>query len=265
MPFGWIAAATIGSGLLQADAAKSAASTQANAANNATATNLQMFNTINQQQAPYRQGGQSGLNALLLGSGLPGVPIDNGGYWSRPGPDASNDFWVANAPTQPQGAEGVPSNYFTRQFGANDLKSNLAPNYEFMKGQGIGATSNLLNTQGGIAGNTLKGVTDYAENYASNAYQNAFSNFNVNQTNIYNRLASIAGLGQTANAQTAQAGVPIAGAIGNAQMAAGASQAAGTVGATNAITGAANNAASWYSLPAIMNYGRNPVNPEMAV
>lgn len=193
-------------------ASRSAANTQANASNNATAAQLAMFNTINQQQAPWRQ---AGANAL--------------------------------------GTIGDMQGYFNHQFDANDLKTNLAPNYQFQLDQGLGATKNAMNLQGGFAGNTLKGINDYAQNFAGNAYQQAFNNYSTNQSNIFNRLSSIAGLGQTANASTAQAGTTAAQNAGQSMQNAGAAQAAGTVGASNALAGGLTNAASWYALPQLLS------------
>jgi len=213
--FGTNAIGSLLSGGVSALGANMAAKTQANAANNAAMTNLGMFNTINAQQAPWRQ---AGMNALADIQRL-----------------------------QPQ---------FQHQFDANDLKTNLAPNYQFQLEQGLGATKNAANLQNGmLSGNTLQGINKFAQDYAGNAYQQAFNNYNANQTNIFNRLSNIAGLGQTANASTAGAGTAAAGNAGQAQTSAGAALAAGTVGATNALTGGANNALGWYTLPQLMNYG----------
>jgi len=67
----WVAAAIGGSALLgymgaqqQAGAAQSAARMQADAANQAAAQQMQMFNTINQQQAPYREAGYGALTKI---------------------------------------------------------------------------------------------------------------------------------------------------------------------------------------------------------
>jgi hypothetical protein len=67
----WVAAAIGGSALLgymgsqqQAGAATSAARMQADAANQAAAQQMQMFNTINQQQAPYREAGYGALTKI---------------------------------------------------------------------------------------------------------------------------------------------------------------------------------------------------------
>lgn len=215
----WIAAAIIGGsligGVVSSNASRSAANTQRDAANKATDTQLSMFNTINDQQKPWREAGQSSLADIMKGFG-------DGGY-------------------------------FTHQFGAADLKSNLAPNYEFMRDQGIGATTNMANAMGGLGGNSLKAVNDYAQNYASNAYQQAFQNYNAQRTDIFNRLASIAGLGQTAGSAASTGAPAFASGISNTITGAGNAIAAGTVGQANAVTGGINNAMGWYQLNRIMN------------
>jgi hypothetical protein len=207
---------------LSAGASKSAANQASSAANNATDQQLQMFNTINQQQAPYRQAGYNALNDI--------------------------------ATLQPQ---------FTHQFGAGDLNANLAPNYQFQLDQGLGAVKNASNLQTGFSGNTLKGVNDYAQNFAGNAYQNAFANYSANQTNIFNRLSNIAGLGQTANANVGNAGATISGNAAQSQIASGAAQAAGTVGTANALAGGLQNAASWYALPQFLGRGGGSSPPAL--
>ena len=201
--------------VLGANAAEHAADQQAAAAGRSIDTQLQMFNTLNSQGAPYRQAGENALSTI--------------------------------SSMQPQ---------FTHSFGADDLKSNLAPNYQFQLEQGLGAVKNAGNLQTGLlSGNTLRAVNDYAQNYAGNAYQQAFNNYNAQQTNIFNRLATVAGLGQTQNQTTANAGTSAAGSIGAAQQGAGAAQAAGTVGVANALSGGLTNAASWYALPRFLNMG----------
>jgi hypothetical protein len=200
---------SVAGGLIGADGAESAADTQAGAARDAQASQERMFNTVNEQQKPYRDAGYTALNQIGVGT--------------------------------------APGGQFQHQFNATDLKSNLAPNYDFMLSQGLGAVNNQTSVSGGlIGGNALKGINDYAQNYASNGYQQAFDNYNTNQTNIFNRLASIAGLGQTSNGQTATAALGFGGNIGSAQLAGGAARAAGQVGSANAISGALNNASSWY-------------------
>lgn len=328
MPMGWVAAAGaiagLAGGAMQSDAAKSGAGQQSSAANNATAAQLGMFNTINAQGQPYRTAGGGALAMLSSGAGIPlaakpgydfsGAQRDSGaGYWDRPGGGASNDFWVpSGSPTQlsdlnpgqqggfsdwvsahqgnqasisggdiniPQGGDAtayipqylhdtnqmpagqtmtnagmMPPDSFTKQFTSPDMY--LSPSYQFMLSQGLGQTGNFMNSRGGFnSGNTLKGLTDYAIGAAGQGYGQAYDIFSSQQTNIFNRLADIAGLGQTANAQSAGAGASISPGIANSMMASGTAQGGGTVGSANALAGGINNAGSWYALSKMMDPG----------
>lgn len=196
----WIPAiATVGSALLGSNASSNAAQTQANAGALASQQQMDMFNIINAQQAPYRQAGQNALSQLGQMTG--------------------------------------PGGSFVTPFTAADLQSNLAPNYQFQLGQGLGAVNNQVNSTGGlVSGNSLKAINDYAQNFAGNAYQQAFNNYNAQQSNIFNRLSSIAGLGQTSNQTTAAAGQNAAGLAGQFGTSAAAAQAAGQIGQANAIS-----------------------------
>lgn len=221
--------ASIIGGLLGSDSASTAAQQQAAGQANSAAIQQAMFNTVNEQQKPWRDAGYNALSALYPGG---------------------------NATDKTLG--GALDTYYTHQFGPEDLKTNLAPNYQFMLDQGLGALRNQMNTTGGqVSGNLLKGINDYAQNYASNAYQQAFQNYTANQSNIFNRLASIAGLGQTANQATGQAATAAGQGIGSAYGNAGSALAGGTVGSTNALTGGLGNAASWYGLS---NFLKQPNN-----
>lgn len=193
----WIAAGAIGGALISAQASKSAAQTQATAADNAAQQQYNEFNTINSQEQPYIQSGYAGLNQIS-----------------------------ADMP------------YLTQQFNATDLTNGLSPNYNFSLQQGQGANANLLNSTGGRdSGNFAQGLDSFTQNYAQGAYQQAYNNFTGNQTNIYNRLASIAGIGQTGQTQANQAGIATTNAATGYQTGAAAASAAGTVGAANAISG----------------------------
>jgi len=201
----WVATAIIGSAIVGGIASNSAADTQADAANRASDLTWQQYQQTRKDQEPWRQAGQNALSQI-----------------------------------------GAMNGQFTHSFNADDLKSNLAPNYQFQLDQGLGATQNLANTSGGLlSGNTLKGINDYAQNFAGNAYQQAFNNYNAQQTNIFNRLSNIAGLGQTANQTNANAGVQAAGNAGNFLTSGAAASAAGTVGAANAVNNGLGNYLGW--------------------
>lgn len=216
MPLGW---AIAGSALLgymgsqqQAGAATSAANQQYAATQEAARQQREMFDILNKQQAPYREAGYGALSKI--GTMLPQLTELPAGY---------------------------------KPFTAADLQTNLAPNYEFMKGQGLGATRQALNVGGG-GSNVERGGIKFAEDYASNAYQNALDNymrqeaqkFNQQQTgvgNVYNRLASIAGIGQTATGQTANLGQSTASNIGQLGIGGASALGAGQIGAANAMAG----------------------------
>lgn len=122
----------------------------------------------------------------------------------------------------------------TRTFTAEDLNANLAPNYQFMLGQGLGAVKQGMNVGGG-GSNLNVAATKFAQDYAKGAYQDALNNWRIQQGDIYNRLASIAGIGQTAQQQVTSAGQNAATNIGQygvgaANVGAGALQNIGNAG-----------------------------------
>lgn len=218
----WVATAIAGgsviSGLFGASSSKKAAKAQQQAAQLASDTQLKMFNTVNDQQKPYRESGQTSLSALMGGMGI--------------GPTV---------------AGGPESGSLNKPFSAQDLPQWQDPGYQFRLQQGMGALQNSqAATSGLVSGNSMRSLMDYGQNAASQEYQNAFNRYNTNQTNIYNRLSNIAGLGQTSVDNTTNAGMTAAGNIGSAQMAGGAAQAAGYMGQANALSGAVNGAVGGY-------------------
>ena len=235
----YIAAAIGGSALLglygankSANAAENAAKMQADAATAAAELQNEQFNTINQQEAPQRAAGYSAINELgALGSG-PYQQYDANGNVIK---------------TISQG-----SGYLTRQFGDQDLNSSLAPNYNFQLQQGQGATNAANNVAGG-GGNAAQGLQQFTQNFAGNAYQNAFTNFNNQRSNIFNTLAGIAGIGQAGQNATNAAGTNAANAIGQLGVGAASALGQGQVGAANAYSGALNNIGSNVSLWALLN------------
>jgi hypothetical protein len=71
---------------------------------------------------------------------------------------------------------------------------------------------------------------NYNQGLASQDYGAAFDRFNVGQTNQFNRLAAISGIGQTAANQTGSAASNFGSQIGSNIIGAGNAMAAGQVG-----------------------------------
>lgn len=238
MPFAYLAAATIGSALIGSQASKSAANTQADASKQAQQQLQTNYENLAPNYTPYQQTGSQGLAGL--NSQIPYLTTPTSTY--QP---------MTNA----------------------DLNANLAPNYAFQLQQGQNATNLANNATGGlIGGNALKGLQDYTQNYASGAYQNALTNymgqqnqgFNQNQTqqtNIFNRLSGIAGIGS--NAITGLSNLATGNATNIAQLGVGSAnaQAAGTIGSANAIGQGISGATQNLTAPAQMNYLATILNP----
>ena len=84
-------------------------------------------------------------------------------------------------------------------------------------------------------------------------YQTRFNAANTNQSNQFNRLAALAGLGQTATGQLATAGQAAASNITNLTTQAGNASAAGALGIGSAINSGIQNAANAYSTGSILS------------
>lgn len=209
----------VGGSMNQANAARQAASAQQQAASEATGLQRDIFQTINTQQAPYRGAGYGALNTLQ--SMLPGQ---------------YQQYDAQGNPT----TMATGSGQLTRMFTPADLTANLAPNYEFMREQGLGAVRQTANVGGG-GSNVLKSGITFAENYAKNAYQDALNNWRNQQGDIYNRLSGIANIGQGAQTQTNAAGTNFANAAGQLGVGSATAYGAGQVGSANAYANIGNN------------------------
>jgi hypothetical protein len=151
--------------------------------------------------------------------------------------------------------------YLTRQFGPEDLRTSLAPNYEFMLKEGQRAARQRLNAGGSGGSDIDRGITRFAEDYASNAYQRAFENFSNQRKDIYNTLAGIAGIGQTGQSATNTAASNYGTNASNLITGAGAAQAGGIVGSANAYGSALSNIGGYNYLQGLRSSGQQPLAP----
>lgn len=221
--------ASIGGALLGGKAAKSAADTQAQAADRAAAAQMSMFNTIRGDLSPYRTFGASGVNPLAYGLGLPG----------------------ATNPGEQIGSAGGPGGLIA-PFNPTEAQLESTPGYKFIKAQGLEATQNSFAAQGlGASGAAARGASQYAEGLASTFYQQQFDNYWKQNTTVANELSNVVGTGQSASNQTGAFGTSAAQSASNFSTSGAAATAAGDVGQANALTGGLtglSNAATLYAL-----------------
>jgi hypothetical protein len=101
-------------------------------------------------------------------------------------------------------------------------------------------------------GATLKALARFNSDQASQEYGNAYSRYNNDVTTRFNRLASVAGVGQTATNLTSAAGQTYAGQAGDAIQSAGTARASGYVGTANAVNGAVGQIGNYYMLNSLL-------------
>jgi hypothetical protein len=164
---------------------------------------------------------------------------------------------------------------YARDFGESDFKTD--PGYGFRLSEGLKALERSAAARSGLlSGATLKGITRFGQDTASNEYMNAFNRYQTNRSNQLNPLQSLMGAGQTStNALTAAAGQTGAGmgstymgmgqGVANAQMAGGAARASGYTGMANTLNSGLSTGANLYLQAPLYNamagyYNRgNPV------
>ncbi len=226
----WIAVA-IGAGsaifgaVQGADSARKAAHTQQDAANAAIETQQQNQQQTRSDLAPWMQGGQSGNQALLQYLGI-----------------GSNGQFDPNAP-------GVAP------FNASMLPGD--PSYQWRVQQGQNALLNNASALGTLgSGNTLKAITNYGQQAATQQYQQALQNYMQQQGNVVNRLSGVSNTGVNAAGNVAGLGANSAGNIAGLQYAGGQAGAGGLIAGNNAIAGSAQNGINNWLLANYLQQGR---------
>lgn len=121
---------------------------------------------------------------------------------------------------------------FQRDFTTADFQAD--PGYQFRMEEGQKAIERSAAARGGLnSGATLKSLTRYGQDMASQEYQNAYNRFNADRDRRFNRLSSLAGVGQTATSQVAAAGQNYANQYGANVTGAANAQAAMAMGQAN--------------------------------
>jgi len=196
MPWGFIipAAVSLFSGSQNRQAASQASDASVGASERAQALQKEMFDKQLELSSPYRQAGLTGQNRLMELLGIGG-----------------------NAGAGDYGKYG-------RDFSMADYQAD--PGYAFRLSEGMKQLGHQAAGRGGlVSGQTMKGLQDYAQNSASQEYNNAFNRYQTNRTNQLTPLGSLMTSGQNAAAGAgAQAGTYGAN-VGNLMTSAGDTQA----------------------------------------
>lgn len=206
-----VAAITIGSalvgGAIQSDAAGRASNAQVDAANRNTAATDRQFQQTREDNAPFQK---AGVNALKMQSdGL------------TPGGDFNRDFTMAD---------------YTKD-----------PGFDFRFNNGRDAVEGSAAARGQLlSGGTLKALTQYGQDMGSQEFSNAYQRWNADRDRRFNRLATVAGQGQTATANTANFGAQAIESMNQSRANSADASAAGTVGQANAWSSGINGAANSY-------------------
>lgn len=265
----------------QAAAANHAADLDYQASQNALGFQEGQYNNSQAELAPYLQSGAGALSNLdylagisqpssLSGTAQPGTQNNMampggsvastapGATGSLPTVSAGNPINVSASPNTSLGGFGslmqaYPGGQFTAPTAA---QAEQTPGYQFQLQQGEQALQQSAAARGNLlTGGTAEAVNNYAQGLASTNYQNVYNNalstygtnyntYQQNQANQYNRLASLAGVGQTTAQTLGNLGQSTANSVTNNEL--GTAQAIGQQGnnaaAANAsgIVGGAN-------------------------
>lgn len=200
-----VGAATVAGSMYSSKQAGKAAKTQAASADRASQIQQENFEQTREDLMPYKQAGDTALSQLM--------------------------------------GQMTPDGYFNQTYTGQDIYSD--PSYQFRLQQGQNAIQSSAAAQGGLlSGATLKALQNYGQESASQEFSNAYNRFNADQTNRYNRLSNLVGIGQNAAAQVGNAGAQTAQAVANNTMAGANALAAGQIGSANAWTNGAQQLGS---------------------
>ena len=220
--------------------------------------------TIAMLQSPREDGGKGSRFEQLMemedGGGRGRFGGEDGGF------DSGQPFQpnVAGA-TSPSGGGGQAGDFgsLMRDFGAGDFYTD--PGYDFRLSEGAKALERSASARGGLfSGGTLKALTRYNQDFASNEFGNAYNRFQENRRTRYNQLAGIAGLGQQTATNLGNLGYQTSRDIANTTIAGMTSAAAARASGYNAlgqtIGTAANLPLNWLALSRMNSPTSTPID-----
>lgn len=234
-----VVGAVVGSSIA-GGATENAAEIQAQSARDSAAIQKQIYEEQKALQEPFRQAGLTGQNQLMAYLGLGDKTAEGYGQWASP------------------------------SMTAQQFNQYQDPGYSFRLSEGLKALDKSAVARGGLlSGNTLKGITNYGQEAASQEYQNAFNRYQTSRAAALSPLQQLQGIGQAAASNQAgyagQYGTGVSNALTGAANAQSAAQIAGaniaTQGIGNALGAYARmNTASSYGNPSYSGGYTNPNN-----
>lgn len=279
---GAVAAPVIG-GMFQSGAASDAANAQAQGAAASDATQRYFYDTSRADNAPFLKNGTAASNKLsyLMGIGNPSSKVDyvtqsyrdnlgrdphasEQGLWAQYGREGMSEAEIQNAiatssesvtnagrakySAAPEAAQDSSFGSLNRRFSQSDLANDVPyqTGMQFGLDQGTQGINNQASATGSmLSGATLKALTRFGNDYGNQKAGDAYNRYNTDNTNTYNRLAGLAGSGQTASGQVGSAGMNAGNNISQSQMGMGNARGASQIAQGNAmaggLTGAYNN------------------------
>lgn len=280
------AAASIAGSLISSSMAGDASDKQSGATAGAIAEQQRQYDQTRSDMAPWRNQGTAAINRLgtLLGLGGPTSVGTNGkqytlddfrDYNRRAAPrgyaggdaDAQTQFaqymagtlggggkddaWVGKelgfAPRADPNDPAFGS--LTKKFTLADFWDDPVTKASYQQGldQGTKALNNSAARAGSLnSGAQLKALARFGTDYTGNQAGQSQARYVNDQTNLYNRLAGIAGTGQNAANTVAASGTNTANTIGGLLTAQGNARGAASIAGGNAISGGLSNAANNY-------------------
>ena len=307
----WGIIASVAGGLLSSQASSDAADAQSASSAASVAEQRRQFDRTEQLQAPFRAGGEAGLNELLRlygltpsrqaaggFSGVPGSPgfaagttpealrsqllpqfttgAQAGGFYPPenltygPNGNSEDQVWrnatpgtvneaglqaeiqrLSASPGQSaadQAAAQAADPLFgsgLRDFTQDEIQ--MDPGYQFGLNQGQQAIDRKIAAGGGrVSGAAIKAAGQYGTDYATQGYSTAYNRKNQSRNDRLNRLASLAGVGQTSAQQVGQAGQVMANNVSNTMQSQGDATAANRLNQGNIWSNTGNQLAALY-------------------
>lgn len=224
----WAAIATIGGALIGANAIGDASGAQSGATEAGIAEQRRQFDIAQQNQAPWLAAGRTSLADLTSRMGTGGD--------------------------------------LTRKFTLEDFWADPVTKASYQSGLDLGtqAINRSAGARGALnSGSQLKALSRFGTDYTGQQAGASQQRFVGDQTNLYNRLAGIAGTGQTAATQTGNAAMATGTNIANMLTAQGNARGAGAIATGNLFGGAAQNIGNWWQQNQMLNrlLQQQPNNP----